>query len=98
MEFKRDLKRYVDGLRPDLPGLPIDVFEAETSSRIEALVDAARRDRRANLMSGWPPSSEIVLAGNAGRAPAARLVRNWLASSHIGAGEGEPHAALHLSA
>ena len=90
LEFKRDLRRYVEGVRPNLPALPVNVFAAQTSSRLETLIDAARRDRRAELMGRWPPSSELALAANAWRAPATRLVRNWLASSHVAVGEGEP--------
>ncbi len=93
LEFKRDLRRYVESLRPDPPALPRDVFGSETAYRLEALVEAARRDRRPELMSRWPPASEIALAANAWRAPAARLVRNWLASSHIGVEAGEAQAA-----
>ncbi len=98
LEFKRDLKRYVDGVRPDLPILPSSLFGSDTAYRLEALVESARRDRRPELMSQWPPSSEIALATNTWRAPAAVLLRNWLASSHLGAENGEPQAARHLSA
>ncbi|WP_217433795.1 homoserine O-succinyltransferase, partial [Caulobacter sp. S45] len=95
LEFKRDLKRYADGQRPDLPVLPRDVFGPDTSYRLEALVEAARRDRRPELMGRWPPASGIALAANTWRAPAARLVRNWLASSHVGVEAGP--ASLHGS-
>ena len=82
LEFKRDLQRFVDGVRPAPPTLPRKVFGAATARRLDALVEAAERDRRGELMARWPRQDEIVLADNTWRAPAARLYRNWLASSH----------------
>ncbi len=96
LEFKRDLRRYVDGVRPDLPCLPRDVFGSETSYRLEALVEAARRDRRPEMMNCWPPTAEIALTPNIWRAPAARLMRNWLASAHLGVEALDPQSTGRL--
>ncbi len=97
LEFKRDLRRYADGLRTELPVLPRNLFGPETSYLMEALVEVVRRDRRPELMRGWPPAAEIAVAANTWRAPAARLVRNWLASAHVGVEAGEPQATFHRS-
>ena len=96
LEFRRDLKRYADGLRPDLPILPRDVFGSDTAYRMEALVEALRRDGRPELISLWPSAAEITLAANTWRTPAVRLVRNWLASVHVGVEAGDPQAARYL--
>ena len=48
---------------------------------LQARLDAAREDRRPELMSRWPPSSEITLAVDSWRDPAVRLYRNWLRSA-----------------
>ncbi len=83
LEFKRDLHRYVDGLRPEPPAVPHDLFAAATLGRMEALVDAARNGRGDAATQGWPASSALGLTANTWRGPAARLVRNWLASSLV---------------
>ncbi len=87
LEFKRDLQRFVDGVRPSPPALPQNVFGPVTARRLESVVEAARGDRRSELMACWPRQDEIVLAENTWRAPAVRLYRNWLASSHEAAGD-----------
>jgi homoserine O-succinyltransferase/O-acetyltransferase len=96
LEFRRDLKRYLDGAADGLPALPAGVFGEGTAHRLEALLDAARRDRRPGLMALWPPPAELVLAADTWRAPAARLYRNWLASSYPETRQGG--AELRLSA
>jgi homoserine O-succinyltransferase/O-acetyltransferase len=78
LEFKRDLGRYLEGARDRLPGLPAGVFGAATAARLQTLLDDARGDRRPELMARWPLPSEITLAADTWRAPAARLLRNWL--------------------
>ncbi len=82
LEFKRDLQRYLDGARPAPPTLPRAVFAPETAERLEALLDAVRREPRPELMAQWPLQAALRLSGHAWRAPAVQLYRNWLASAH----------------
>ena len=81
LEFKRDLQRYLTGARETPPGLPRGVFAAATHARLSRLAEAARRDRRPELMASWPLSSELTLTPEVWRAPATRLIRNWLESA-----------------
>ena len=86
-EFRRDLQRYLEGARESLPALPHGAFGETTAQRLEALLLHARQERRPELMRRWPPPSQIALAADTWRAPAARLCRNWLASAGAGAAE-----------
>ncbi len=81
LEFKRDLQRYLLGARVAPPALPQGVFEPPAHARMAALLDAARSDRSPELMARWPPASQMGLTAETWRAPAARLLRNWLASA-----------------
>ena len=83
LEFKRDLQRYVEGASPAPPVLPRGVFQAEAGDRLQALVEAAGLEPGAGLLQRWPSTSAVALTSNTWRAPAARLVRNWLAASHF---------------
>ena len=90
LEFKRDLQRYLTGARETPPSLPCGVFAADTQGRLSRLAEAARRDRRPELMAGWPLSSELTLTPEVWRTPATRLLRNWLESAcedEVGVGE-----------
>ena len=86
-EFRRDLQRYLEGARDALPALPQGAFGAATAQRLEALRLQARQDRRPELMRLWPPPSQVALAADTWRAPAARLCRNWLMSAEAAAVE-----------
>ena len=81
LEFKRDLQRYLTGARETPPELPRGVFGGEGLERLSALLEAARTDRRPELMARWPLASQMMLADQSWRAPAARLLRNWLVSA-----------------
>ena len=98
LEFKRDLQRYVHRARPEPPALPRGLFEPSSELRLQALVEAARHERRAELLQDWPTSSAMTLAPNTWRGPATRLVRNWLSSSHAGVEAADRPAALPISA
>ena len=80
LEFKRDLQRYLEGVRSTAPALPQGVFGDLTAHRLELLRLEACQDRRPELMSRWPLQAQITLAADTWRAPAARLYRNWLTS------------------
>ena len=94
LEFKRDLQRYLTGARETPPCLPRGVFAASTHARLSRLAEAARRERRPELMASWPLASELSLTPEVWRAPATRLLRNWLES----AGADEVGLRVRLSA
>ena len=81
LEFRRDLQRYLAGAGETPPELPWGVFGGASTRILQALVDTARQDRRPELMSRWPLSTEITLAADSWRRPAVRLYRNWLRSA-----------------
>ena len=92
LEFKRDLQRFLGGVQSEPPALPQGVFQPATAERLRALLGEAVCDPRPNLMRAWPLPSEIALAAETWRAPAARLYRNWLASPYLAAGATGPLA------
>ncbi len=98
LEFKRDLKRFMDGVRSAPPALPRAVFQPDTADQLSALVEAARLEPRPALLEAWPAPSALALTPNVWREPAARLVRNWLASSHAGVEDSDVQAPRHPGA
>ncbi|RVU14725.1 homoserine O-acetyltransferase/O-succinyltransferase family protein [Methylobacterium oryzihabitans] len=75
-EYRRDLGRHRDGLRPDRPALPAQYFDAATAARL-------RDDPGTGPLPDCPPPADARWQAGAGR-----LFANWLALVEAGRRQG----------
>jgi homoserine O-succinyltransferase len=79
LEYRRDVGRYLRGERDTYPSTPLGYFDDEIERELAALRERALRDRREDLLAGFPTETAAARVTNDWRAAAERVYHNWLA-------------------
>ena len=75
-EYRRDVRRYLDGQQPTYPDLPLGVFPSRLGARLLAFRDRARIERDPALFAEFPALPQPSAAP--WRDAAVTLFANWL--------------------
>jgi len=78
-EYRRDVSRYLRGVRDTYPLLPRGYFDAETAAVFTALEERAIRRRSPDLLAEFPGALAESRLTNTWNAAAVRIYENWLA-------------------
>jgi homoserine O-succinyltransferase/O-acetyltransferase len=76
-EYRRDVRRFLAGERTEFPEMPQNYFDNNTGTVLAEFRERALRQPSLNLLSSFPTVTEGEL-GNAWRAFAVQIYRNWL--------------------
>jgi len=78
LEYRRDIGRYLRGVRDTYPLMPLGYFDPQTAADLTALQERAMRRPSPELLAEFPqalPESRLM---NSWNAAAARIYGNWL--------------------
>jgi homoserine O-succinyltransferase len=78
LEYRRDVKRFLDGVRETYPTLPVDYFDRETEAQLEAFRRRAMADPRSELLTELPCSPTAATAAAPWHDAAVTIYGNWL--------------------
>lgn len=78
LEFRRDVRRYLTGERPDYPPVPARSFPLDAEPALARLRDDATSMRDPSLIEQFPMAELLTRVRAAWREPAERLFGNWL--------------------
>lgn len=79
LEYRRDVKRYLDRTSETYPAMPEHYFKQDTTAVLQAFRQRALSDRREELIAGFPTIHPSGWVANSWHADAIRLYGNWLA-------------------
>ncbi len=79
LEYRRDIGRYLRFERDTYPSMPLGYFSEEIEAELLVLRERAVRDRREEVLSGFPTETAAAQVINNWRPSAERVYRNWLA-------------------
>lgn len=77
-EYRRDVRRFLHGQRPDYPSLPRNYFDVESERALEAFRRRALAQADPALMSGFPDDTVAARLRRPWASDAVLLYRNWL--------------------
>jgi homoserine O-succinyltransferase len=83
LEFRRDLRAFVEGERDSLPDVPANLYSPDIEAALRALRDAAIAAPSSELLSRWPARDGLSGAPAPWRDAAVRLCANWLDASRV---------------
>jgi len=78
LEYRRDIGRYLRGERDTYPGMPQGYFNADAEQVLTRIQEQAIRERREDLMAGFPTGLLERTLGTPWRSASVRLYSNWL--------------------
>jgi homoserine O-succinyltransferase/O-acetyltransferase len=79
LEFRRNLRRYVQGITPSFPDLPVGYFSAAAEATLVTLHDqATAHGPDVRLLEQFPMAELRSQVRNPWRQPAEQLYTNWL--------------------
>jgi homoserine O-succinyltransferase len=77
LEYRRDVKRFLDRTSDAYPAMPQYYFDQDTTAALNAFRQQALSDRREELIAGFPTVQPAGLVANTWHSDAVRLYRNW---------------------
>ena len=77
-EYRRDVKRFLNGERETYPSLPKGYFDADAIALLTAFNEDALSNRRENMMAGFPESAVVATLQNGWKSSAIGIYHNWL--------------------
>jgi homoserine O-succinyltransferase/O-acetyltransferase len=77
-EYRRDLRRFLSGERPNYPGLPHGYFDATATKFLAGFQERALSHRREDLMTEFPEAALTAGLQRSWAASANGVYRNWL--------------------
>jgi homoserine O-succinyltransferase/O-acetyltransferase len=77
-EFRRDIKRYLRGERPNYPSMPLGYFDEAGENALELFREMAQAARSEELMASFPEEVAAAALDNTWRPGALTIYRNWL--------------------
>jgi homoserine O-succinyltransferase/O-acetyltransferase len=77
-EFRRDIKRYLRGERPNYPSMPLGYFDEPGQNALELFREMALAARNEDLMASFPEEIAGATLDSAWRPGAVAVYRNWL--------------------
>lgn len=77
-EYRRDIKRFLNGERETYPTMPAGYFDAAATQLLDKFRKSAESGRREDLGTHFPESDVIPNLQNTWRPSAVRVYRNWL--------------------
>jgi homoserine O-succinyltransferase len=80
LEFRRDVRRYLNGQRPEFPPVPAGYFPPDTEPVLARLRDEATSERDPQLAERFPTDDLLRRVSDTWRDPAERFFGNWLAA------------------
>lgn len=77
-EFRRDIKRYLRGERPNYPSMPLGYFDEAGENALELFREMALAARSEELMASFPEEIAGAALDNTWRPGSIAIYRNWL--------------------
>jgi homoserine O-succinyltransferase/O-acetyltransferase len=78
LEYRRDIKRFLQGERDTYPLMPEDYFDDETVAALLEFRQQALAQRRQDPLLDFPTAIAVANLNNTWRSAATRLYANWL--------------------
>lgn len=78
LEYRRDVGRFLRGVRDSYPTMPHGYFDADTVDLLSALRERALWDRREELLADFPTDLAAGKLSHTWRSAAVSVYRNWL--------------------
>lgn len=79
-EYRRDVRRFLTGERPDYPVVPRDYFDAASEAMLARFQAEAQANPRPELLADFPEAAIAAPLRARWHAPARCLYANWLGS------------------
>jgi homoserine O-succinyltransferase/O-acetyltransferase len=77
-EFRRDVRRYLRGERPNYPSMPLGYFDEAGENALELFREMAQAARSEEMMASFPEEIAGATLENTWRLGAVAIYRNWL--------------------